>query len=97
MGTTHLLSPGSFDADDLRLLSSIYDDVCQSLASEENVVLTPQVCETVAAAILGQVAKGERCPGRLRSRALREVEAYDGVNRAGGQPPRDHLCSSSLN
>ena len=91
MGKPRLSSSGSFDTDDLRLLSSVYDDVCQSLAADEKVLVTPQVRETIAAAIFGQAAKGERCPGRLRSRALREVEAYDGVKRASGQTPSEVL------
>jgi len=89
MGKAYPSSPGAFNSDDLRLLSSIYEEVCQSLAEEESVTLTPQVRDIIAAAVVSQVAKGERCPWRLRSRALRVVEAYHGVSQTNPGVPRE--------
>lgn len=91
MGEPYLSSPGTFDSDDLRLLSSICDDVCESLAADEKIAVTPQVRETVAAAVLAQAVRGERSLARLRSRALREVEAYNGVDRTNEQAPSEPL------
>ena len=76
-----LLSPGMFDPEDLALISDVYREVCTSVDEGGEIQLTPQVRESIAISIFEMALRGERGVARLRDRALREAEAYNGVKR----------------
>jgi hypothetical protein len=76
-----LLSPGIFDPEDLALISDVYREVCKSVDEGGEMQLTPQVRESIAISIFEMALRGEREAARLRSRAMREAEAYNGVKR----------------
>ena len=71
---------GSFNPDQLDMLAAVYEAVCTRL-KQDGVELTSQVRDTIRTAIFKQARKGVRDPDRLWSRALREVEAFNGVQR----------------
>jgi hypothetical protein len=76
-----LQSPGIFEPADLSLLDEIYRDVCACVYEGNEMPLTTSVREVVAISIFETALAGERRPERLRSRAMRQVEAYNGVKR----------------
>lgn len=69
------------DAEELRFFTAVYEEACQRVSEDGTILLTTQVCETIANSIATMAALGERNRERLCGRAMREVEAYDGVKR----------------
>jgi hypothetical protein len=76
---------GSFNPDELKMLTAVYRDVCHRIEQTGSMELTTQVRETIAMAIFDQAQKGVRNPERLWARAMREVQAFDGVQRTLGR------------
>ncbi len=72
-------STGSFNTQQLAHLDALYNDVCDSVGKELGIELTPQVRDAVAASIFRQAASGDVSRARLRSRAMRAVEAYAAI------------------
>jgi hypothetical protein len=70
---------GSFSSAELELLTDVFQDVCCSVEETGMIELSTHARETIATAIFNLAEKGVRDPDRLRSRALREVEAFNGV------------------
>ena len=73
------LAFGSFNPDELKMLTAVYRDLCHRIEQEGSMELTTQVRETIASAIFNQAQKGVRNPERLWTRAMREVEPFNGV------------------
>ena len=80
MGQSHP-SHSCFNPSELQMLSAVYRDVCHRIEEKGSVELTTQVRDTIAAAIFSQAQKGVRNRERLWGRAMREVEAFNGVQR----------------
>jgi hypothetical protein len=72
---------GTFDPEDLRMLSGVYHDVCSRIV-EDGLTLTTEVRETVAVAIFNLASSGMCDPELLWCRAMREVAARHSEARA---------------
>jgi len=63
------------------MLAAVYQAVCSRLKEDGCGELTTQVRDTIGTAIFKQAQKGVRDPDRLWSRAMREADAFNGVQR----------------
>jgi hypothetical protein len=75
-------SSGTFDPAELRMLSGVYHDVCQRVVQDGHMALTTQVRETIAVAIFNLAGAGVRDHEQLWCGAMREIEAFHGVQRS---------------
>ena len=55
-------SSGSFNPDELKMLSDVFTDVYRRLEGKGSIALNTQVCDIIGIAIFSQAEKGVRSP-----------------------------------